>query len=73
MKGALVLPDEWGAFLTFSKQVSWKDLGVDAEGKTFVCSSVLAMGSSSAVALLRSFNIFTEGQALVEDCALAWS
>ena len=33
MKGAyyvLVMPDEWGVFLTFSKQVSWAALGVTA-------------------------------------------
>ena len=56
MKGAyyvLVMPDEWGAFLTFGKPVKWKDLGVDAEGETYLCSRVLAMGSSSAVALFQ--------------------
>ena len=39
MKGAyyvLVVPDEWVAFLIFSKPVDWKDLGVERDGKTFV-------------------------------------
>ena len=56
MKGAyyvLVLPDEWGQFLTFGKTVRWKDLGVDRPGETYVCSRVHAMGSSSAVALFQ--------------------
>ena len=56
MKGAyyvLVMPDEWGAFMTFSKTVAWQDLGIDKEGSTHVCSRVLAMGSSSAVALFQ--------------------
>ena len=56
MKGAyyvLVVPDEWGSFMTFSKQVPWTALGEDRPGSTYVCSRVLAMGSSSAVALFQ--------------------
>ena len=56
MKGAyyvLVMPDEWGAFLTFSKTVAWRDLGINKEGSTHVCGRVLARGSSSAVALFQ--------------------
>ena len=37
----------------FSKPVPWKALRVNAPGETFLCSRVLAMGSSSAVALLQ--------------------
>ena len=56
MKGAyyvLVVPDEWGAFLTFSKTVSFAALGLNGDGKTHVCSRVLAMGSASAVPLFQ--------------------
>ena len=56
MKGAyyvLVMPDEWGQFLTFGKPVLWRDLGVGADREAYLCSRVLAMGSSSAVALFQ--------------------
>ena len=56
MKGAyyvLVMPDEWGAFMTFRMPVLWKSLGINKPGETYVCSRVLAMGSSSAVALFQ--------------------
>ena len=47
------LPLEWAPLLTFEKPISWKALGVDRAGQTFLGSAVLPMGFSSSVGLMQ--------------------
>ena len=44
------LPPVWHPYLAFEKEVSWKDLGVEREGSTYLASAVLPMGFCSSVA-----------------------
>ena len=48
-----MVPDEWVAFLAFSKTVPFAALGLDGDGETYVCNHVLAMGPASAAPLFQ--------------------
>ena len=47
------LPDSWLPYLTFEKEISWRALGIDREGSTFLAASVLPMGFSSSVGIMQ--------------------
>ena len=47
------LPPKWHPFLAFEKEVSWRSLGVDREGSTYLASSVLPMGFCSSVGIMQ--------------------
>eukprot|EP00438_Fugacium_kawagutii_P030064 Skav225587 [mRNA] locus=scaffold901:108728:113061:+ [translate_table: standard] len=43
------LPDAWRPFLSFERSVSWRALGVDRDGDTYMAPVVLPMGFASSV------------------------
>ena len=47
------LPEEWSQLMCFEKKVSWKALGRDQPGYTWIGACVLPMGWSSAVGVMR--------------------
>ena len=47
------LPKGWSKLMTFAQKVSWRSLGKDQPGETFVGATVLPMGWSSAVGVLQ--------------------
>ena len=47
------LPDSWLPYLTFEKEISWRALGIDRDGSTFLAASVLRMGFSSSVGIMQ--------------------
>ena len=56
IKGAFylfTLPKCWRPFMTFSKPVRWRALGIDKDGVTYLAVCVVPMGWASAVALFQ--------------------
>eukprot|EP00438_Fugacium_kawagutii_P027734 Skav224787 [mRNA] locus=scaffold764:4437:22368:+ [translate_table: standard] len=47
------LPDAWKPFLSFERSVSWRALGVDRDGDTYMAAVVLPMGFASSVGLMQ--------------------
>eukprot|EP00435_Cladocopium_sp_Y103_P040942 s793_g11.t1 len=47
------MPDAWKPFLSFERAVSWRALGVERDGETFLSSAVLPMGFSSSVGIMQ--------------------
>ena len=47
------LPACWLPYLAFERPVSWRALGVDKEGDTFLGASVLPMGFNSSVGIMQ--------------------
>eukprot|EP00438_Fugacium_kawagutii_P010394 Skav220394 [mRNA] locus=scaffold639:248658:258388:- [translate_table: standard] len=47
------LPPVWRPFLAFEKPVSWRALGYDRDGSTYLSSAVLPMGFSSSVGIMQ--------------------
>ena len=47
------LPKKWHPFLAFEREVSWRGLGVDRDGSTYLASAVLPMGFSSSVGIMQ--------------------
>lgn len=47
------LPPAWHPYLAFEKEVSWRDLGVEREGSTYLASAVLPMGFCSSVGIMQ--------------------
>ena len=46
------LPEDWSQLMCFEKKVSWKSLGEDRPGSTWIGACVLPMGWSSAVGVI---------------------
>jgi len=47
------LPEEWSQLMCFEKKISWKSLGQDRPGSTWIGACVLPMGWSSAVGVMQ--------------------
>ena len=47
------LPEEWSQLMCFEKKVSWKALGEDRPGSTWIGACVLPMGWNSAVGVMQ--------------------
>ena len=47
------LPAKWYPFLAFEREVSWRGLGVDRDGSTYLASAVLPMGFCSSVGIMQ--------------------
>eukprot|EP00438_Fugacium_kawagutii_P005526 Skav227070 [mRNA] locus=scaffold72:1057412:1062770:- [translate_table: standard] len=47
------LPPSWRPFLAFEKPISWRALGYDQDGSTYLSSAVLPMGFSSSVGIMQ--------------------
>ena len=51
------LPPAWLPYLAFERSVSWKALGVEKEGHTYISAAVLPMGFSSSVGLMQHIHL----------------
>ena len=47
------MPAEWLPYLAFERSVSWRALGIEKDGVTFLSAGVLPMGFSSSVGLMQ--------------------
>ena len=47
------LPEDWSRMMCFERKVSWKALGRDQDGETYIGAAVLPMGWNSAVGILQ--------------------
>ena len=47
------LPEEWSQLMCFEKKISWRSLGQDRPGSTWIGACVLPMGWSSAVGVMQ--------------------